>query len=341
MKAFLYAGLTAGILVTPACSTLQPVAGSTVGSAVDDSRSFAPIRDNIPALNIPTASERQAQDAVDATRYYPAQAMWSDEPEFTPAAEGYVRGDGASLWYQDSGGAGVPIVLLHASTGSGASWRHQQAYFSQKGYRVIVYSRRGHFRSTVDSPAAQASDTADLLAVARHLQLPAFHLLGTAAGGFTAMDFALRHPDQLRSLIIASSLGGVDTPEFVAATARLLVPEFLALPSHIKELGPAYRALNPGGTQRWIALEELARQGVPRRPTMENRIDERALRRLQPPTLFLTGGADLYVPPALFALLRPHVRNASYAVIAEAGHAAAWEQPAAFNSAVLSFIAQH
>lgn len=275
------------------------------------------------------------------TSFYPAQSTWSEEPPFTPAREGWIDADGAKLWYQDSGGAGIPIVLLHAATGSAASWRYQQAPLSEAGFRVIAYSRRGHYRSTVQPDAGEISGAEDLLQLASQLALPPFHLLAVAAGGFTAMDFALSHPGRLRSLVMASSLGGIQAPEFAQAVERLLVAEVRSLPAHIRELGPSYRALNPHGVARWIELQRLAAQGSHAMPATDNRIDWESLRGLQVPTLFLTGDADLYMPPALFSLLRPHLPDARYVVIAEAGHASAWEQPDAFNAAVLSFVARH
>lgn len=280
-----------------------------------------------------------SEPASAAEHFYPAKTIWPDEPSYSPAAEGWVDVQGARLWYQDGGGAGVPIVLLHASTGSAASWRYQQDRFSKEGYRVVAYSRRGHYRSKTVVPEARVSDVADLLTVSHQLKLPPFHLIGTAVGGFTAMDFALSHPERLRSLVIASSLGGIDEPEFVEATKRLLTKEFLALPSHIKELGASYRALNPKGTDRWIELERMAAQGKPVMSPKENVINREALRALRPPTMFLTGDADLYMPPALFTLVRPLVPDARYVVLAEAGHSTSWEQPDAFNDAVLSFVA--
>ena len=41
-----------------------------------------------------------------------------------------------------------------------------------------------------------------------HLKIDRFHLLGTAAGGFVAVDYALAFPRRLRSLIVANSIGG-------------------------------------------------------------------------------------------------------------------------------------
>ena len=273
-------------------------------------------------------------------QFYTAQTSWQDEPAYTPAAEGWIDVGGAKLWYQDSGGTGVPMVLLHAYTGSAASWRYQQHAFSSRGYRVIVYSRRGHHRTKVETPYSKAPGSADLMELARQLKLPPFHLIGIAAGGFIAMDFALSHPERLRSLVIASSLGGIEEPAFVEVTKRLMTPEVLALPHHIKELGPSYRALNPRGTARWMELEKQSKDGPVSLPPKANIINWKSLQGLRPATLFLTGSADLYSPPALFTLIRPHVPKAQFAVIAEAGHSTSWEQPAAFNAAVLSFVAK-
>jgi pimeloyl-ACP methyl ester carboxylesterase len=279
-------------------------------------------------------------DECGANLIYPSQSTWKDEPAYTPAEEGFIQVDGAKLWYQDGGGTGVPIVLLHAATGSAASWRYQQHRLAAEGYRVIVYSRRGHYRSTVENPQLKISGADDLLALSQTLELPKFHLVGTAVGGFTAMDFALSHPERLRSLVIASSLGGIDEPEFVEVTKRLLTPDVMALPSYIKELGPSYRALNPIGTRRWIELETIASSGKPALQPKDNRVTWESLKRL-PPTMFLTGDADLYMPPALFTLIKPHIPGAHFVVIAEAGHSTSWEQPDAFNTAVLSFVGQH
>ena len=72
-----------------------------------------------------------------------------------PAAEKippgrYAELPGVKLWFTDSGGAGVPIVLLHANTGTSISWEAQAAAFAKEGYRVIAFDRRGWGRSMAD-----------------------------------------------------------------------------------------------------------------------------------------------------------------------------------------------
>jgi len=205
-------------------------------------------------------------------------------------------------------------------------WENQIPAFTSLGYRFIAYDRR-----------AEGSAVEDLEALAKHLLLDRFHLVGTAAGGIVAVDYALSHPQRLRSLVVANSIVGVQDEDYVAMSRRLRpLPEFNALPAEVRELGPSYRAANPEGTKRW---SELA-QHVASLPT-RNKITFAALETIKTPTLLLTGDADLYTPPPVLRLLAARFPNCASLVIAECGHSAFWEQPEQFNRAVLDFISKH
>jgi pimeloyl-ACP methyl ester carboxylesterase len=120
-------------------------------------------------------------------------------------------------------------------------------------------------------------------------------------------------------------------------------PQFEALPPEFRELGPSYRAGNADGTARWMKLEELSRsRNRPSSPeTMRNRITWSLLETIQIPTLLLTGGADLYTPPAVLQLFSKRIKTSTAVILPEVGHSAYWEQPELFNRAVLDFIRQH
>ena len=77
-------------------------------------------------------------------------------------------------------------------------WENQIPAFTSLGYRFIAYDRR-----------AEGSAVEDLEALAKHLLLDRFHLVGTAAGGIVAVDYALSHPEKLISLVVANSIVGV------------------------------------------------------------------------------------------------------------------------------------
>lgn len=207
-------------------------------------------------------------------------------------------------------------------------WEHQIPDFTGAGFRFLAYDRRadGH---AID----------DLEALAEHLGLERFHLVGTAAGGIVAVDYALSFPQRLRSLVVANSIVGVQDDDYLEMTRRLRpAPEFNALPAEIRELGPSYRAANPQGARRW---KELAKEGHPTAQGTRNRITFAALETIKTPTLLITGDADLYTPPPVLRLFAARFPNCESLVIPECGHSAFWEQPETFNRAVLDFISKH
>jgi pimeloyl-ACP methyl ester carboxylesterase len=259
------------------------------------------------------------------------------------AHEGLADLPGVHLWYSDSGGRGAAVILVHAATGSSRVWEYQRPAFAARGFRVITYDRRGFGRSTVDASGPQPGAAADdLRGLLDHLHIERAHLVGTAAGGFVAWDFALSFPERLRSLVVASSIGGVQDEAYLELHRRMRPPEFAAMPADIRELGPSYRASNAAGWERWKELEHTARpNGTPPAQTFRNRVTFAALETITVPTLLLTGDADLFAPPAIMRMFAARVKGSRSIVIPEAGHSAYWEQPEAFNRAVLDFLARH
>jgi pimeloyl-ACP methyl ester carboxylesterase len=236
------------------------------------------------------------------------------------------------------------VIFLHANTGSSRVWEYQLPPFVVDGYRVIAYDRRGFGRTVIDPSGVQPGTGADdLRALVDRLAIDRFHLVGTAAGGFVAFDFALSFPQRLRSLTVASSIGGMQDADFLELGRRLRPPEFNALSPDIRELGPSYRAANRAGTERWIALEHISRAPGPPPPaqTMRNRMTFARLEEINVPTLLLTGDADLYAPPPLLGLFSARIKGSESAIVPEAGHSAYWEQPEIFNRTVLQFLRKH
>jgi pimeloyl-ACP methyl ester carboxylesterase len=263
-----------------------------------------------------------------------------------PAPERETHADlpGIKIWYKDTGGSGIPVVLMHAATGSSRVWEYQIPAFTRSGFRVIAYDRRGFGRSVIDPAGVQPGTAADdLLALLGHLRIDRIHLVSTAAGGFVAWDFALSFPQRLRSLVVANSIGGVQDEDYLAMGRRIRPAQFNALPPEFRELGPSYRAANPQGTQRWMDLEHVSRAEGPAQPpqTMRNRVTFSLLEGIKVPTLLLTGDADLYAPPAVLRLFAARIKGSQSVIVPEAGHSTYWEQPEIFNRSVLEFIRKH
>src|SRR4029453_13680040 len=78
------------------------------------------------------------------------------------AHEGYAQLPGVRIWYKDTGGSGVPVILMHAATGSSRVGEPQIRALTAAGYRVIAYDRRGWGRSVTET-GAMPGTAADVL----------------------------------------------------------------------------------------------------------------------------------------------------------------------------------
>nr|WP_172690446.1 alpha/beta hydrolase [Agrobacterium deltaense] len=257
-------------------------------------------------------------------------------PDQVPAKSGTVDLGGFKLAYWDTGGDGEPVVLLHPASVGHDAWIYQQPALSKAGFRVIGFARRG-YRGSDAGPADHGTASGDLGALVEALDLGKVHLVGVAAGGIYAADYAITYPGAVKSLVIANSLVTVGDKDYMAASAALRPKGFEEMPADFKELGPTYRSGNPEGTAQWL---EINRNAVHTRfrqdPQSKMTLDD--LATITVPTLMLTGTADLYTPPPMLKKMADRMRNVSVTIVEGAGHAAFWEQPEAFNSAVIDFL---
>ena len=115
-----------------------------------------------------------------------------------------IRVRGVELHYIEQG-QGEPLILLHGGQGDYRSWEPQMKVLSQQ-YRVISYSRRYHYPNNNPLTAKYHSaytEADDLAAFIRKLKLGHVHLVGTSIGAFTALVLAVKHPEMVRSLVLA------------------------------------------------------------------------------------------------------------------------------------------
>jgi pimeloyl-ACP methyl ester carboxylesterase len=174
------------------------------------------------------------------------------------------------------------------------------------------------------------------------LGLERVHLVGTAAGAIPALDYALTHPERVRSLVAANTIGGVQDAEYLELQHRLRPPQIQDLPVELRELGPSYRGRDPEGAARWLEIELTSRPygPIPAQPLGES-ITYRRLATMQVPVMVLSGEADLLSPPALMRLLADHIPTSRYVSLPDAGHAGFWERPQVWNGLVLEFVGQY
>ena len=271
-----------------------------------------------------------------------AQAAQAPAVGTTPGA--FATLSGRRVWYVDTGGTGTPVVLLHAASGSILMWERQLPALQAAGYRVIAFDRVGWGRSELDEGAAPGTAADDLQGLLALLRVDRFHLVGTAAGGFVAFDYALSFPERLHSLTVANSIGGVQDEDYLALGVRLRpAPQFNALPVDVRELGPSYRAADAAGTARWVELSRRSRlaRPLPSPQTFRNRITFARLDTIRMPVLLIGGGADLYSPPPMMRRYGDHLRGAEWLVVPDAGHSVFWENTELFNRSLLAFLKRY
>jgi pimeloyl-ACP methyl ester carboxylesterase len=264
-------------------------------------------------------------------------------------ARGFVdAADGTPLRYAvhgAAGGASEPLVVLsHGAGGNGAVW-FQQVPALVAQYRVLTWDSRGFGRTPVGSePLSPELAAADLWSLVDHLGgTGPVHLVGQSMGGWTVTAAALAAPDRVRSVTWCDTIGGLWTDELRAAFAELVSrPDPLGRPDHLAR----HPALWDGTGDRDPALGLLYRElGAMADPPMAQvgmalagyEADPDRVRALGLPMLVVAGEHDGLFPPRALAHLAATL-GASWAEIPAAGHSPYFEQPEAFNRALLAFL---
>jgi pimeloyl-ACP methyl ester carboxylesterase len=121
-----------------------------------------------------------------------------------PVESGYAGVNGLKMYYEVYG-SGKPIVLLHGSYMSIPLNWSQFIPLLAKDRKVIVTEMQGHGR-TRDIPRelsyeGMADDVSGLL---EHLKIESADVLGYSMGGGVAFQVAVRHPEQVRRLVVLS-----------------------------------------------------------------------------------------------------------------------------------------
>lgn len=278
-------------------------------------------------------------------RHIIAVCLMAIAPSFMAAAqvaEAFAELPVGRVFYLDSGGDGAAVVFLHARSGNSLVFEKQVEPFTRAGYRFIAYDRVGQGRSTRASEAT--GDTRpELEQLMDHLRIERFHLVGVAAGGGVALEYVVARPQRAASITLANSIGNVQDPDYVALGRRLRPPAFEQLPLELRELGPSFRAADADGVQRWLELSTSGQRSTGPAPPSSAPVPVTFARlaELRTPALLLTGDADLYTPPSVLRLFKEHMPRAELVIVPESGHAAYWENTAAFNDAVLRFLRRH
>ena len=127
---------------------------------------------------------------------------------FTSASQGSVRriaGPEGTLYVDDGGIGGVPVLFVHSFAGSSAHWAAQLAHL-RATRRAVAFDLRGHGESEPpgDRDYHVESLAKDVAAVADALGLKRFVLVGHSLGAAVATSFASSAPDRTAGLVLVT-----------------------------------------------------------------------------------------------------------------------------------------
>jgi pimeloyl-ACP methyl ester carboxylesterase len=278
--------------------------------------------------------------------------------------------NGTSLAYTDHGG-GEPVVLVHGSASDYRTWdAHRESLATR--FRVITYSRRYHWPNEPIGEAADYSMTEhvdDLEALLQSLGAAPAHLVGHSYGGFLSLLLAIRHPERVRSLVLAEP---PVVPLFVSNVPR--PPELLKLlvgrprtAIAVMKFGaagiaPATKAAKRGDIHTGMRIFANAVLG----PDSYRRLSPARLeqargntfkaeflgsgfapltddqvRRVRVPSLLLTGAQSPKLWHRLTDRLEELLPSAERVEIPGASHIMHEDNAPAYREAVLGFLARH
>jgi pimeloyl-ACP methyl ester carboxylesterase len=123
----------------------------------------------------------------------------------------FTRGN-ARIYFEDTG-QGDPVVAVHGLIENTLYWKHA-ANILTKQCRFIAMDMRAHGHTVVQGePYGFDVETVgkDIIALADHLNLKRFHLMGHSTGGFAAVRYAMKDSSRFASLILTNT-GSATSP---------------------------------------------------------------------------------------------------------------------------------
>jgi pimeloyl-ACP methyl ester carboxylesterase len=265
-------------------------------------------------------------------------------------ALGTLERPGCKLHYEVAG-TGPAIVFAHGLGGNHLSWFQQVAHFAPR-FTCVTFAHRGFAPS---SPIAGGPDpkdyAADLEALIAHLKLTDVRLVAQSMGGWTAIEYALTRPRELKAIVLACTTGTVN-PQLIEEPERARLGAWVQSEAS-KMPGLFARHIHPAAGER-MAREQPAQHLLYRHINDQNaHLDVGAigarlmaartrppedLKQIACPILFISGDEDIVIPPFAADAIARVVPGAKVAHIAQAGHSAYFERPAEFNAIVEKFF---
>jgi pimeloyl-ACP methyl ester carboxylesterase len=267
-----------------------------------------------------------------------------------------IKANGVEFHFVSEGN-GAPLVFVHGGLDDYRMWKEEMAPFS-RDYRVVAYSRRHNFPNHnlpfVRNYSA-AVDAEDLAALIEKLNLGRVHLIAHSYGGYAALFLATRHPELVRSLVLAEPAvlcWGADRPSdrplFEEFMRQMWQPvgEALRRSRDTRALRLALEYLDGAGAFEHLPREARAglRENLPEWRALTSSQDafpplsREKVKQVRAPALLLTSEHTLPIFQAVDAQLGTFLPHVSVVKIPKAGHEMWAENGAACRDATLRFL---
>jgi pimeloyl-ACP methyl ester carboxylesterase len=243
-----------------------------------------------------------------------------------------IRAGDLEIGY-DVHGAGPPLILLHGATSTGREDFAAQVPHLSKAFHVYLPDARGHGSTRYDVAGGFTYDLLvdDVLHFVDALGFDTFHLLGFSMGAMTALQFATRHPERLRTLVVV----GITTQREPRASVvrRLMDPVRIGRddPKWAALLGRRHDPVQGEGAWRRL-LPAIAADVM-----TQELLSPRDLRRIALPALVAVGDHDPFVPVDHAWGLMRQLPDARLFVAPGCGHEVMVRRPGLFNEALAGF----
>lgn len=261
-----------------------------------------------------------------------------------------IADDGFPIAYEAFGKRdGVPLLLIQGLGADARGWALQRLAFGRR-YRCFAVDNRGvGGTSGAPHPLSLEQMAHDAVSVLDAEGVDTAHVQGASMGGAIAQILAVRHPERVRSLVLACTAcrnpewrrellnewaEGVDRDGMAALTGEGL--RWLVGPRLQRRFGT------------WLNLmARILLQATPEnfvaqvRAILDVPDDERyELEAIRAPTLVITGTQDLLTPLGDAEELAELITSSRLFELRGAGHSLMVEAPNSYNRAVVDFLAE-
>jgi 3-oxoadipate enol-lactonase len=255
-----------------------------------------------------------------------------------------------ALRFVDTGGPGVPVVLIHGLAGDYTAWLAQIEAL-RGTYRVLAFDNRGAGASTqVDEPVSTADLAGDTLALMDHCGIAQAHVVGRSMGGAVAQHMALQAPARVRSLVLCASFARLDPlGRRVLLNMRDALEWRGSWADHARHsvqnfVSAGFFNAHP---DRVAAIEKLI-GGETRLPACYSRQNEACqlhdtiarLPQITQPTLVMAGDSDPICSLAATRWLSDGIPGARTEIFEDASHFFLMEQPERFMRLLQEWLAK-